>query len=48
MDDLDVPLLRLRDDQVRFMSAELIFNQEAFDETMIAELADDFMMRLPR
>jgi Condensation domain len=48
MDDLDVPLLRLRDDQVRSMSAELIFNQEAFDETTIAELADDFMMRLPR
>lgn len=47
MDDLDVPLLRLSDDQVRAISAELIFNQEAFDETTIAELADDFIRRLP-
>ena len=46
-DDLDVPQLRLRDDQVRAISAELIFNQEAFDEHTIAELADDFIMRLP-
>lgn len=46
-DDIDVPLLRLRDDQVHAITAELIFNQEAFDETTIAELADDFMTRLP-
>lgn len=46
-DDIDVPLLRLRDDQVHAISAELIFNQEAFDDTMIAELAGDFMARLP-
>lgn len=46
-DDMDVPMLRLRDDQAHTISAELIFNQEAFDETTIAELADDFMSRLP-
>jgi hypothetical protein len=47
VDDLDVPLLRLRDDQAHAVSAELIFNQEAFDDTTIAELAGDFTMRLP-
>ena len=46
-DDIDVPLLRLRDDQVHAIAAELIFNQEAFDEMTIAELADDFRARLP-
>lgn len=47
VDDLDVPLLRLTDDQVHDISAELVFNQEAIDETTIAELADNFIMRLP-
>jgi condensation domain-containing protein len=47
VDDLEVPLLRLHDDQVHAISAELIFNQEAFCETTIAELADDFIRRLP-
>jgi hypothetical protein len=46
-DDIDVPLLRLRDDQVHAIAAELIFNAEAFDETTVAELAGDFMARLP-
>jgi condensation domain-containing protein len=47
VDDVDVPLLRLSDDQVNGISAELIFNQEAFDETTIAQLAGDFVSRLP-
>lgn len=46
-DDIDVPMLRLRDDQVHAITAELIYNQESFGEMMIAELADDFMARLP-
>jgi hypothetical protein len=46
-DDIDVPMLRLRDDQAHAIYAELIFNQEAFDETTAAELADDFMTRIP-
>jgi non-ribosomal peptide synthetase component F len=46
-EDLHVPLLRLHDDQAHSIYAELIYNQEAFDQTTIADLADDFIMRLP-
>jgi non-ribosomal peptide synthetase component F len=46
-DDLDVPMLRLRDDQAHAISAEIIFNRKAFGDTTIAELAGDFAMRLP-
>ena len=46
-DDLDVPILSLRDDQEHAISAELVFNQKAFNEATIIELASDFLMRLP-
>lgn len=46
-EDFDVPLLSLGDDQVHAISAELAFNQEAFDETTMSELASEFIMRLP-
>lgn len=46
-EDLDVPILSLRDDQEHAISAELVFNQKAFNEATIIELASDFLMRLP-
>lgn len=46
-DDLDVPLLALRDDQAHAICAELMFNAEGIDETAAAGLADDFLARLP-
>jgi hypothetical protein len=47
VDDLDVPQLRLRDDQVHAICAELAFNEKAFDAATIDDLADDFIRRLP-
>jgi hypothetical protein len=47
VDDLEVPILRLTDDQAGAIPAELVFNREAFSEATIAELADDFVRQFP-
>lgn len=47
VDDLEVPILRLTEDHAGAISAELVFNQEAFCAATIAELADDFVRQLP-
>lgn len=45
-EDLEVPQLRIIDSQIHEISAALVFNQEAFDESTITELANTFVTRL--